>query len=501
MKYNMITKRLRKSIGICIGCIAVGVTMAQEPIVLSLDRTIALAADSSLAAFRARNVYLSGYWEFRNYQAERLPSLTLNLTPAQYYRDITKRYNSELDIDEYRKQQSFYAAGNLKVKQNFDLLGGSFYLDTDLEYMRYFGASTYNQFTSVPIRLGYTQSLVGYNPFRWAKKIEPLKYDKVKKELLYNLEEISEQATTYFFALAMAQMEYDMAKEQLATADTLYRTGEERLKIASISKADLLTLRLEAVNARNTLENAEIDLKRTMFSLASFLNLDKDAQILLRLPSRPSNLDVQVDEALSLARNNNPEFLSLKQDVLEAEQAVDKAHKEKLFDASFNASVGFNQVASKFQDVYKHPMQQDLVSITVAIPLLDWGVRKGKYNIARSNLTVAETSAQQKALTLEEDVIMTISDFNVQQRLINSAEEALDIAIMAYEETKQRFLIGKADINSLTLSLNRQQEARRNYIKSLQNYWLSYYKIRKLTLHDFQMGVSLEQEMDFKYGF
>ena len=38
----------------------------------------------------------------------------------------------------------------------------------------------------------------------------------------------------------MAQMEYDMAKEQLATADTLYRTGEERLKIASISKADLL---------------------------------------------------------------------------------------------------------------------------------------------------------------------------------------------------------------------------------------------------------------------
>ena len=72
---------------------------------------------------------------------------------------------------------------------------------------------------------------------------------------------------------------------------------------------------------------------------------------------------------------------------------------------------------------------------------------------------------------------------------------------MAYEETKQRFMIGKADINSLTLSLNRQQEARRNYIRALQNYWLSYYKIRKLTLHDFSTGISLEQEMDFKYGF
>ena len=48
-----------------------------------------------------------------------------------------------------------------------------------------------------------------------------------------------------------------------------------------------------------------------------------------------------------------------------------------------------------------------------------------------------------------EDVIMTVGDFNVQQNLIASAEEALDIAIMAYNETKQRFMIGKADINSL----------------------------------------------------
>ena len=77
---------------------------------------------------------------------------------------------------------------------------------------------------------------------------------------------------------------------------------------------------------------------------------------------------------------------------------------------------------------------------------------------------------------------MTVGDFNVQQNLIASAEEALDIAIMAYNETKQRFMIGKADINSLTLSLNRQQEAQRNYITALQNYWLSYYKIRKAHL-------------------
>ena len=102
--------------------------VSAQSLVLSLEKTISLAADSSLEAFRTKNLFLSGYWEFRNYKAERLPSLTLNITPAEYYRDISKRYDSERDIDEYRKQQSFYAGGNLKIKQNSDMLGGSFFV-------------------------------------------------------------------------------------------------------------------------------------------------------------------------------------------------------------------------------------------------------------------------------------------------------------------------------------------------------------------------------------
>lgn len=474
-----------------------------QPLSLSLERTISLAADSSLEAFRTKNMYLAGYWQYRTYKADRLPSLTLNLTPAQYYRDITRRYDSQNDVDVYKKQQSFYASGNVEIKQNFDLLGGTFYLDSDLGYMRNFGNDdnpANNQFTTVPIRLGYQQSLFGYNPFRWERKIEPLKYEKVKKELLYNIEQISEQATTYFFALAMAQAEYDLAKENVASTDTLYRTGQERHKIASINKAELLTLKLDAVNARNTLQNTEIALKRAMFSLASFLNFDKNTEIRLRLPGRPRDMQISVDEALVLARENNPKFLGLRQEIMEAEQQVDKTKKEAMFNASINASIGFNQVASKLKDAYRDPLQQDIVSVSVSIPLVDWGVRKGKHNIAKNNLNVTQISARQEELTVEEDVIMTVGDFNIQQNLISSAEEALDLALMAYSETKQRFMIGKADINSLTLSLNRQQEAQRNYISALQNYWLSYFKIRKLTLHDFETGISLSSEFDYAQG-
>ncbi len=473
-----------------------------QNLTLSLSRTIEIANDSSLQSFTAKNLYQSSYWGFRSYKAARLPSLNLTMTPIEYNRDITRRYDSEANLDIYREQQSLYSSGGLSIVQNLDLTGGTFFVDSKLGYIRNFGDNVYSQYTSVPIRIGYQQDLFGFNNFKWERKIEPLKYEKAKQQYLYDREGISESSTGYFFDLAMAQAEYDMAVDNVASSDTMYRIGQERHKIAAISQADLLTLKLDAVNAQNSLKNAEISLKRAMFSFVSFLNMDKTTQVRLELPDRPKDIDVNADKALTYANRHNPDFLGYKQSVLEAEKEVDRTKKTANFEASFYASVGFNQVASEFSEAYQNPLQQDIVSIGLKIPLVDWGVRKGKANMAKNNLNVTKISVQQKALNLEQDVIMTVNDFNVQQDMISSAEEALALANMAYNNTKERFIIGKADINSLTLSLNRQKEAQKNYISSLKNYWMSYYKIRKLTLFDFEkdqpLSVMFDQEMNIK---
>lgn len=465
-------------------------------VTLTLERTIELANDSSLMAFRYRNMYQSSYWQYVSYRAGRLPSLSLSLNPATYNRYMTQRYDSEHNIDVFREQQTYSASGGLEIQQNFDLLGGTFYLETNLEYMRNFGENKFTQYSSVPVRIGYRQQLLGFNSFKWERKIEPLRYEKAKKELLYNMESVSEQAVTYFFDLALAQAEYRLATENVASCDTMYIIGQRRFKIAAISHADLLTLELDRVNARNTLENCRIALKRAMFSLASFLGMDKNTEIEIQMPGRPMTIDIPVETALSMAKDNNPTLLGHRQTILEDERELNQAKVESRFNASVNASVGFNQVADEFSRAYRSPLRQDLVSISISVPLIDWGVRKGKVNMAQNTLNVSRIAARQDELALEEDIIMTVSDYNVRQRLIASAYEALDLADMAYAQTQQRFIIGKADINSITLSLNRRQEASKNYISALQNYWLSHYKIRRLTLYDFELGMPLSDKFE-----
>lgn len=477
--------------------LTVCVLFAQNTINLDLKQAIDIANEGSLESFRIKNIYLSGYWEYRTYKANRLPSLSMNLTPGQYYRDVIKRYDYDQNIEVFRSQQSFNASGDLTIEQNFDLTGGTFFIDTELGFMRNFGDNTYSQFSSVPIRLGYNQSLIGYNAFRWERKIEPIKYEKVKREYIYNFEEISEKVAGYFFEVAMAQEECNLTKENMLSSDTLYKIGLQKHKIASISRADLLTLKLDAVNAKNSLQNASITLKRAVFSLVSFLNLDKESQIVIELPSHPQQLDISIDKAILMARMNNPIILKQRQNVLEAEQNVDKTKRESRFNASIGASIGLNQYDENIGKAYRNPMQQEVVTLSVKIPLVDWGVRKGKHNMAVNDLNVIRISSEQEIVNLEEEIIMTVNDFNTQQVMITSAEEALELSVIVYNETKQRFIIGKADMNSLTLANNRHQEAQRNYISTLKNYWVNFYKIRKLTLYDFVTDCSLVEKIEF----
>ncbi|MCF0190355.1 MAG: TolC family protein [Marinilabiliaceae bacterium] len=491
MKFKyLITLAIGILLGIC--------TFAQQrQITLDLQRVIAMASDSSLTAFRNKNMYLASYWTYRSYKAERLPSLALNLTPANYYRSLVSRYDSYSDMDVYRSQRSYSASGALSLSQNFDPLGGTFYVETSLDYLRYFGATTSTQFSAVPVIIGYRHSMFGYNEFKWDKKIEPMKFEKAKLEYLYNTESLASLAVSYFFSLAQAQSQYELAKEQAASCDSLLVIGERKYKLAAITKSDLLSLRLDVVNARNAISSAEVDMERASLALTSFLGIDRNSEIHIVLPGTPTPLSIDAKLALEMMHKNSYMILEKMQNVSEAERQLDMVKKSTRFNASVNASVGFNQQAEKIGDAYSNPTRKDIVSLSFTIPILDWGVGRGMRNNATNNLNVAKIDAQQKIMELEQDVIVTIDELRSRYNLIASAEEALILAEQVYKENKIRFSNGTCDITTLSQSQQRLLNAQNGYIDSMRNYWVCYYDLRKQTLYDFQMNISLSDIFDF----
>jgi Outer membrane protein len=472
-------------------------TAQDRTVTLDMRQVISIANDSSLMAFRYKNLYLSSYWEFRNYKANRLPSLGLSIEPVNYSRNLTKRYDYVKNIDVYREQKSYSASTGLTLSQNFDPIGGTFFVETNTQYLRNFGDSTYNQFTTIPIRIGYRNELFGYNGFKWDRRIEPLKYERAKLEYLYNSESVAATAVSYFFALATAQTQYDMAVEQSAACDSLLVIGERRYKIGSIKKNDLLSLRLDAVNARNSITTAEIARKRASLNLASFLGMPTDTDIKILLPGSPSLPVVDVDKALEMMHQNSYMIKEKMQAVAESEKELDRTNKTTRFNASVNASVGFNQAADNFADSYRDPMRQDIASLSLSIPLVDWKQGRGQRNIAKNNLSIANIDAQQKIIELEQDVIITTAELSSRHQLLASAEQALILANDMYKETRSLFQMGNGTVADLTNAQQKLLNAQNSYIQSMQNYWACYYELRKLTLYDFELGFSLSDKFDY----
>ena len=465
--------------------VAVNAT-AQQRVVLDLERTISLSTDSSLSAQKYQSVYDASRYAYLSWQATRKPQISLESTPVMYQRYMTRRYLSAEDVDVYRQQRMFYSQAGISATQTVESWGGQFYGSTQLGYLRTFGDQNQTQFMTVPVAVGYKQDLLFYNPLKWARQIEPMKLARAEKELVYGIETTSEQAVGKFFALALAQDQQRMAEEYLASCDTIYAIAERRFKIASIPKAELSILELQKTNARTTLANARIARHRAARELATFLGMDGTTNIELIIPSVLGTLHIDAAEAIALARENNPAYLEKRQLTAEARREAERTKVEKNLSVSLDASVGLNQVADQFADAYRHLLSQDMATITLSVPLKDWGKRKNAYLAARSAVDVAERSEEETARDVELEVALTVADFNERQAIVETSQQALTIAEDAYAQTLQRFIRAQANAYDLSLAQSHWQTARQNQIASLQNYWLSYFHLRRLTLYDFQ---------------
>ena len=469
---------------------------AQEKQYLTLDDVIEIASQQSLDAFRNKNMYLASYWEYRYFRADRLPTLSFEATPFDYNRSMQKVYNYDENRDEYKSREDLSSEVALLLNQNVGLTGGRVFARSELNLTEKLGDDGNSSYSSTPFSIGYTQNISGYNNLRWTAKIEPLKFDRAKKEFISSKEELAIKATRRFFDLIDAQIEVDIATTNLANADTLYKIGTGRFQVGTVTQDELLNLELSYMNADLALTRAKIGLERAQAQLNSFLGFDKSIKVECIIPTELPDLQINADEAVTFAFQNNPEIIQQQQRLLEEDRRVKQAKSQSGINGDVYALYGLNQNANELNMVYRDPLDRQRLQIGVNIPILDWGRRKGRLAMAESTREVVRISINQEKIDFEQNVIMNVMEFNLQADQVLSRAKADTIAKLGYDVTQQRFLIGRVDVTKLNLARNDQASARRAYINALRSYWDYYFTLRQLTLYDFRKRITLSEDFD-----
>ncbi len=471
-------------------------TNAQEVKKLTFQEVIKLAEEQSTNALIAKHRFRSSYWQFRSFKAQYLPSLTLSGTTPEFSNGLDKVYNSQTDQYEYRSTNTISNLGTLSLSQNIGPTGTVIGVRSDLTLFRDIANNIPTNYITNPISVYITQPIRTYNTLKWQKKIEPVKYEAAQKTYLSDIEDVHVRAVMNFFSLALAQINKQIAEMNFSNADTLYRIAQGRYQLGTIAEDELLQMQLSWLNAETARKQADMNLRDREIRLRSFLGYNENVRIELILPSEVPDLQVNMKEVLDLALANNPDILTQQISVLNAQSNEAQARASKGLNASLTASLGYSQQSPDFAEAYNKLSNSQRVRIGFTMPLLDWGLGKGRYQTAKSSLELAQVQAKQALIDFQQNLFLDVEQFNLQKNQVAIAAKSDTVAMKRYEVTKQRFLIGKIAVLDLNDADNRKDQNRRAYVQALQDYWTYFYNMRSLTLFDFINRKPLEADYE-----
>ena len=452
---------------------------AQET--LSLDQAIRHAQDSAITAFQSRHEYDSYALHYDAFLALRKPQLNLRVAP-NYYRLVS---DLSRDYVYLRNYDNLSAAASLTLSQKMLGWGGEAYVGTQAIWSEYFNsqASPARQFMAAPLLVGYRQTLLGYNAYRWEKAVEDQRLKAARQQHQYDMNNIAEEVTRRFFRLVCTRGQADMYRRNLQTADTLYAIAREKSTILMVTMAELRSLELQRINASNALAMARTAEEEARTQLASFLRLESDglAARNLQFPQEPKAVSLTVAEAIDLALANSPVYQHQMTEVIESRHQEQKARKEKGVNVSLDVNVGMQQVDPVLGRAYRDQRLYALGAVTVSVPLMDHGAAKSRHAAAQAWVEREESALDEAERKLSEDATTTLNNINIYRQLLEQTTLAVAMADEVFELNAENYANGLCDINTYTLAQSRRDEANNQYLSALEKYWTTYYHLLTLT--------------------
>lgn len=458
-------------------------THSNDTLALTLDETLRIAQKSSPDAIAARHSFRASYWNYRSFRASYLPSLVFTAEP-ELIRQISKIAQPDGSYN-FGKRHQLSTTGALEINQNIPFTGGTLFLQSYLQRFDNFQDNMVS-YQGNPIVIGYQQNLLGYNSLKWDRKIEPVRYEEAKKSYVESLEIVSSTASQKFFNLATAQANLDIARFNYANADTLYRYAKGRYDIGTITENDMLQLEINLLSEQTNMMNASIEVDDCIQDLRSYLGIHEEIALRVIVNDQVPRFIVPVQKALAEAYNNSSQIENMQRLKLESESNVAYAKSQTGFKAQLYMQFGLTQTSSDLGGVYKDPLNQNSISLGIRVPILDWGVGRGKIKVAKSNRDKVYTQVEQDRSNFELNILKTVKQFNLQADKVTIAYKTDQTAQRRHEVARKLYLLGKSTILDLNASITEKDKARRDYISSLSNYWSLFYLLRSLTLYNFE---------------
>lgn len=451
--------------------------------VLSLHDALNIYVYNTKYVKTKRLVFENSLIKYDNFKKSLLPAFSLGLTPISFNHSMRLLQNSSTGEYNNVEEYSNTILGGLNLIQKIPLTGGVFMVGSNLSFLNDY-ANDKQSFSSAPIYFSYSQPMFGGGKsMSFEKTISKLKNDAAIKEFCTSLSTEQQKILDLYLEAYSNKMDIHFYSKIIDIGDSILMHTKVRKDVGKITEYDYNLIELQQTDNQMALEKSQYAYKSSIRLLENELVLCDIELGELAM----TNFPVQIDEetVLNLAHKNNPLYHELEVERLNAELTLHTAKTNSRFNADISLNYGLNQYATSFKNAYHQPDKQQAATITLNIPVFQWGITRNKLRIAQNEYNAMLIEQEAAANDFQKEVQDYVFDYNLSRRLIDVANKKYHLSAQQYLFASQKFKLGKMAAIELTNANKDLLQAKQNYLSVLKSLFISYYKIRHIALYDF----------------
>lgn len=392
-------------------------------------------------------------------------------------------------VEAFRERSLATSLVELSIAQNIASTGTTIFASSQLNRIDVFQPTNAVSYLAYPALVGIRQPLGSFNAMRWENKIQPIRYQESQKKFKEDAEMAKVKGMQLFFQLLLEQENLQMLEKQKIFSDSLFVLAQKRFSVGKITENELLRNEINYLQAEQELTQGRNQYEFALRQFQSYFKLNENVQL-----QYPSELvaEINLEIALERFRKNSRKSIEIQRKITEADKELAQARANAGLKADISLAFGLSKDGQTIRDVYRNVKDQENARISFQIPILDWQRGKSQVRVAQlqKEMILQETEREMQELELELE--LQIKNWLVAQKQLEIAKKNQTIARKVYLMTYQEYLNGNTNLSELERAFASQSLSQQNYLKQLEAIWVGYYKIRLLTLYDFEKNLPLD---------
>ncbi|MGF1565377.1 MAG: TolC family protein [Flavobacteriales bacterium] len=450
--------------------------------ITELDRYLQAVVKEGFGSEIAQTQHAQAESDFKVFRSSMRPQLRLNANLPTYSRTSTSVVQPNGSIAFQPLNQNL-ASVTVSATQPILLTGGTLFVEAGLDRFDDFGRR-FTQYNGVPVRIGYTQSLVGFNALKWDRRMATRQRGWAAQQHDVAINAVQREAANRYFNVLIARMNQRLAQSNREINAKLLRLAEERLALGKISLEEKLQMESELKWAQLLAAQAAKEVEQTTLAMGELLKGKLTVDSTLRTPSVLGFDLPPLDVLVQLAVQNAPEVQSSELELAIRERDAAERRAQSGVNVQVYAATGLVQSGNQVSDIYQAPFNEQQIQAGVSIPLIDWGTRSGVKSSTQARVQQARLTLDQQRKAAEIAVKRAYLDIREIGARMALHEELLALAEERANISTERYTSGKLALTEWVLTQRNRDQMQRDYLISLRDLYLAYFELRLLTGYD-----------------